>query len=43
MTQSFLTPNCIVSEIEKEKEKKKGDCLLPEFRIYQISFNIPHF
>lgn len=23
MTQSFLTPNCIVSEIEKEKEKKK--------------------
>lgn len=24
MTQSFLTPNCIVSEIEKEKEKKEG-------------------
>lgn len=23
MTQSFLTPNCIVSEIEKEKEKKE--------------------
>ena len=25
MTQSFLTPNCIVSEIEKEKEKKKKE------------------
>lgn len=42
MTQSFLHQIALYRK-SKKKKKKKGDCLLPEFRIYQISFNIPHF
>lgn len=43
MTQSFLHQIALYRKSKKKKKKKKGDCLLPEFRIYQISFNIPHF
>ena len=39
----FLNTKLHCKGNRKKEKKNRGDCLLPEFRIYQISFNIPHF